>query len=94
MFTMQGEVGLMTSLYHTEVHSIAAFRHSRLPAGSDGRESRAILSCVSSVMKLKSKLKALIGMGLLAVAGVAHAAWPERPVTLVVPFPPGGSTDV
>jgi len=39
--------------------------------------------------------KPLIAAALLALAGaaVAQGAYPARPVTLVVPFPPGGGTD-
>ncbi|HMS78550.1 MAG TPA: tripartite tricarboxylate transporter substrate-binding protein [Burkholderiaceae bacterium] len=33
------------------------------------------------------------GATLGLAASPAHAAWPERPITLIVPFAPGGSSD-
>ena len=39
-----------------------------------------------------------LGVGMLALAlasaGTAHAAWPERTITIIVPFPPGGPNDL
>ena len=38
--------------------------------------------------------KSLIALALAATATVnAFAAWPDKTITMVVPFPPGGSTD-
>ena len=48
-------------------------------------------------MKQSVALRALIaGLGLaLACTGAAWAqSWPAKPIRVIVPFPPGGGTDV
>jgi tripartite-type tricarboxylate transporter receptor subunit TctC len=40
------------------------------------------------------KLFATLALGLVVASGAHAQAWPAKPVTLLVPFPPGGSTDV
>ena len=37
--------------------------------------------------------RAVVAALALAAASLAHAAWPERPITIVVPYAPGGAAD-
>src|SRR5262249_26184508 len=41
--------------------------------------------------RLSTVLMAFLAIGF---AGSSPAAWPDRPITLIVPFAPGGPTDI
>jgi tripartite-type tricarboxylate transporter receptor subunit TctC len=43
---------------------------------------------------VKIRLLTTLTLGLVFAAGAQAQAWPAKPVTLLVPFPPGGSTDM
>lgn len=43
---------------------------------------------------MKTARRVAIGIAATLMAFAAHAEYPDRPIHVVVPFPPGGSTDV
>lgn len=43
---------------------------------------------------MRKNLKAVVAASLFAVAGMANAAWPEKSVQWIVPYPAGGGSDV
>jgi tripartite-type tricarboxylate transporter receptor subunit TctC len=44
-------------------------------------------------MKRRILLQSLVALTAAVSLGTAHAAWPDRPITLVVPWAAGGGTD-
>ena len=48
-------------------------------------------------MQRRKLVAAIVALSTISLAGAASGqsagAWPERPIRLVVPYPPGGSTD-
>src|SRR5690606_36772811 len=45
----------------------------------------------ASVARLPKKLPLAVGLAALCSAAVAHAAYPDKPITVVVSYPPGGT---
>ena len=44
-------------------------------------------------MKYRTTAAAVFAVFATGFGGAAAAQWPERPITLIVPFPAGGGTD-
>jgi tripartite-type tricarboxylate transporter receptor subunit TctC len=52
-------------------------------------------SCPSTGLRLlRGALLSLVAVCAAAHSDLSRAAWPDRPIKLIVPFPPGGNADV
>jgi tripartite-type tricarboxylate transporter receptor subunit TctC len=45
-------------------------------------------------MKLRRRSLVALALGLSVATAMAQAPWPDKPIRIVVPFPPGGPTDI
>jgi tripartite-type tricarboxylate transporter receptor subunit TctC len=43
---------------------------------------------------LNPSIKRLVALGYLWMAGAAMAAYPDKPIRIIVPYPPGGSVEI
>ena len=39
-------------------------------------------------------MKRIVAFALLVFSALTHAAYPERPITMIIAYPPGGGTDL
>ncbi|OZI66811.1 Bug family tripartite tricarboxylate transporter substrate binding protein [Bordetella genomosp. 11] len=71
-------------------------------AARTGPGSRSAVQSANPLMRARVKLRGLINVilmasaaaGILAAAPAAAQDWPNRPIRMLIPFPPGGVSDV
>src|SRR6476661_369373 len=80
-------VGMAPECRRAGVFPLATPRVQRL-------QSHAVVleQAMSSFTRSVSRLGAALVLGLVALA--AHADWPDKPVTMILSFPPAGATDI
>src|SRR5579859_3074523 len=49
---------------------------------------------LAQISRRTARVFLLVALALAALAGQARAAWPERTITIIVPFPAGGPNDL
>jgi hypothetical protein len=54
----------------------------------------AVTKVVQTVLHLLRVIAASMVLIVLLISTESHAAWPDHSITIIVPFPPGGATDL